>query len=324
MRRLTFLYIALICSLLVQGGISPAHADYQKAVAFYNQGNFEKAIDELRSDIDNNKDWEFGHRLLGLCYLNLKKDALAVTSLSRAVDLKSTAFSTYFGLGQAYFNMQKYSDCIATLNRGETFAANEKDPEANKAKLYRLRGSAYYRLNKFSEAVSNLTGALRVTQPDWTDFSMLGVSYFQLNRTEEAIEALEKSHSMRPNQPAIPELLGKAYLTKGTAALSNKQYAAAADFLKKAASYAPNNGYIYYNLAETYLFEKKYPDAENALNKASKLIPQNPDIYRRQGLVYEKLKKWDLALDAYNKAQSLDPSKSLKEDIARVKNNSKK
>jgi tetratricopeptide (TPR) repeat protein len=323
MRRFTVLPIALVFSIAALGMVLPVAADYQQAIADYNQGHYEKAIQELQPDLDRNPAWEFGHRLLGLCYLSLKNNALAASSLSRAAELKSEAFSTYFGLGQAYFNMQKYSDCIAALNQGEPFTAKEKDPEIQKAKLYRLRGSAYYRLTNYNEAVNDLTRALRVSRSDWSDFTMLGISYFNMDRTEEAIEALEKSHSMNPTQPAIMELLGKSFLKKGTAALSEKQFAVAAELLQKAEKYDPKNGYIYYNLAETYLFGKKYSDAEMALNQAATLMPQNADVYGRLGLVYEKMKKWDSALNAYKKAQGLQPSKSFKDAIARVNQNKK-
>ncbi|MEJ2245715.1 MAG: tetratricopeptide repeat protein [Acidobacteriota bacterium] len=324
MRRPTVLCMAILFSILVLKGIPPVQADYKQAVAFYNQRQYKEAIQELQPDLDKNPTWEFGYRLLGLCYLNLKNNSLAATSLKRAVDLKSEAFSTYIGLGQAYFNMQKYDSCIAALNQGEPFASKEKDPETQKAKLYRLRGSAYYRLNNFNEAVNDLTRTLRISQSNWSDFTMLGIAYFNLDRIDEAIEALEKSNTMKPGQTSTMELLGKAYLKKGIEALSRKQFAAAIQRLQKAAGYDPKNGYIHYNLAETYIFEKKYPDAEKALKQAAALMPDNPDVYGRLGLVYEKLKKLDSALDAYNKAERIEPSPSYKEAIKRVNQNKKR
>jgi tetratricopeptide (TPR) repeat protein len=315
-----FLITALLASLLVR----PAKADYKQAVAFYNQGKYDKAIQELKPDLDRNPDWEPGHRLLGLCYLNLKNNALAVSSLSRAAQLRSPAFSTYLGLGQAYFYMQKYDSCISALNQGEPLAAKEREPEKERAVLYKFRGSAYYRLEKFNEAVTDLTNALRVNQSDWGDFFMLGSAYFKLNRIDEAIPALERALSMKPGESTAVEVLGKAYLRKGTSALSAKQYAAALQALMKAKDYDPKNGYIYYNLAEVYLLEKKYPDAEKSLSQALDLLPKSSDVYARMGLVYEMQKKWDLALNAYKKAEEISPSKGIKDSIARVNENRKK
>ena len=301
--------------------VAPAMADYKQAVAFYNQGNFEKAIQEIKPDIEQNPDWEFGHRLLGLCYLSLDKNALAVSSFKRAAQLESTAFSTYYGLGQAYFNMEQFDNCISALNQAESFAAKEKQPEIQKARVYKLRGSAYYRSEKFSEAVNDLTNALRVSSSDWTDFSMLGASYFQLNRSDEAIQALEKALSMNPGQNTTTELLGKVHFKKGIDSIRSKQYAAAIDALLKAKEFDPQNGYIYYNLAEAFRAQKKYSDAEEALIQAADLMPKSPEVYQRMGLVYEMQKKWDPALDAYKKAEEISPSKSGKEAIERVENN---
>lgn len=301
----------------------PLMADYKQAVAFYNQKRFDKAIQELKIDLDRNPDWEFGHRLLGLCYLGLNNNALAVSALTRAVQLKSTAFSTYYGLGQAHFNMQKYDSCIAVLNQGEPFAAKEKDPAREKGRLYKLRGAAYYRTNKFGDAANDLTNALRVDQSDWTDFSMLGICYFNLNRLDEAIPTLERALSMKPGQAETLDVLGKAYLKRGTVALEAKQYAVSVQALMKAREYAPRNGYIHYNLGEAYLFQKKYPDAEKAYLQAADLMPKNLDVLYRLGFVYEKQKKWDLALNAYKRAGELHPSKEVTEAIARVNENKK-
>jgi tetratricopeptide (TPR) repeat protein len=298
-------------------------ADYKQAAIYYSQGKFDKAIQELKPDLDQNPNWEFGHRLVGLCYLGLNNNALASESLKRAIALKSTSFSTYFGLGEAYFNMQRYDDCITSLNQGEGFAAKEKDPEKEKAKLYNLRGAAYFRLGKFNDAVGDLTNVIRMNQSDWSDYYMLGASYLKLSRTDEAIQALEKSLAMKSGQSTVNDMLSKAYLKRGASFLAGKQYDAAVQSLVKAKDYDPKNGYVYYNLAEAYLFQKKYAEAEKALNQAEDLLPRNSDVYARMGLIYEKEKKWDLALAAYKKADEISPSKAFKEAITRVNENKK-
>jgi len=317
MRRSSFVFV-LLFAMVALCFLQPAMADYKQAVAYYNQGRFDKAIQELKPDLDQNPDWEPGHRLLGLCYLNLKNNALAVSSLARAVQLKSQTFSTYYGLGLAYFNMQKYDNCVTALNQGDDLAQDKE-----KARLAKLRGSAYFRMNRFNEAANDLVNALRTNQSDWSDYSMLGISYFNLGRTDEAIQTLEKALSMKPGQSTITDTLGKAYLKKGAAALSSKQYGPAAQALMKARDYDPKNGYVHYNLAEAYLFEKKYPDAEKALNQTIQLMPNSLEAHMRLGLVYEKQKKWDLALNAYQKADAISTSKATKEAITRVTENKK-
>ena len=152
---------------------------------------------------------------------------------------------------------------------------------------------------------------------------MLGIAYFKLDRLDEAIQSLEKSLSMKPGEQTTSEVLSKIFLKKGVSALSDKHYKAAVQALLKAKDHDPKNGYVYFNLAEAYLFEKKYPDAEAALIQAVDLMPENREIYERLGLIYEKQKKWERALDAYQKAEGISPSKATKESITRVKENMK-
>jgi len=292
----------------------PASGDYKQAVAYYKQGLYDKALQELKPDLELNPDWEFGHRLAGLCYLNLKNHALAIASLTRAVQQKSPAFVTYQGLGQAYYNIDRFDNCVQILNEGEQFAKGADE----RYTLRHLRGSAYYRLEKFQEAVADLTEAIRLRPTDWADYSQLGISCYYLNRNDEAAEALHKALALRPAHNTSVEYLGKAYFKKGVAALAAKSYDQAIEYFDKARNYTPNDGYIYYNIAEARLFQQNYSEAEKALTQALDRMPRSAEIYQRLGLVYEKQKKWDLSLNAYQKAYEINPLPTLQEAIKRV------
>ena len=316
-----WLFFPLISAVVA---VRPAQADYKQAVAYYSQGDYNRAIQELKPDLDKSPDWEFGHRLLGLCYLSIDNNALAVSSLSRAAELKSTAFATYFGLGQAYFNMKRYADAVSALNRAEPLAAKEENPEAEKTKVNMVRGTAYYRTNNYSAAINDLREATRSGSSDWTLLFMLGASYFNQNRTDEAIQILEKAVALKSSDASVRDILGKAYLKKGTQSLSEKRYQEAVQTLLRAKTYDSNNGYVDYNLAEAYLFEKRYAEAERELTAASAKLPDNAGVFARLGLVYERQNKHDQALAAYRKAYELDPSRELKETVDRVNGNIRK
>jgi len=291
-----------------------ASADYIKCVQYYKQGQFDKAIQECKPDLDKNPDWESGHRLVGLCYLNLKNYALAIVELSRAVQLKSPAFVTYRGLALAYFNTNRLDNCIQTLNQGEPLA---KDPN-DLYDLHHLRGSAYYRQQQYDRADDDLTAAIRIRPNDWSDYSQLGVSYYNLNRYDEAAQALQKALTLKPGEAITTDILGKTYFKMGVTALSGKQYSQALELLHKASTYTPGNGYVFYNVGEANLFLNNYADAEKAFSQAQTLLPGNADVFQRLGLVYERQKKWDQSLASYRKANELSPSPSMKEAIARV------
>jgi tetratricopeptide (TPR) repeat protein len=311
------LIIIAATAMLHAGTGRLARADYKQAFAYYQQQRYDKAIQELKPDLDQNPDWEFGHRLAGLSYLGLKNYALAVSSLSRAVQLKSTTASVYLGLGQAYFNMKRYDNAMQSLSQGEAFIKSADD----RYKLNFLRASAHYSLNQFSEAANDFSAALREkggASGDWILYSQLGISYFNLKKYDEAIQTLQKALALKPGQSATSEFLGKAYLKKGTAHLQAKQYDQAVDTLRKARDAGPKDGFVFYNLGEAYLFQKNYAEAERAYNQALELLPRSGEVFSRLGLVYEKQKKWDLSLSAYQKANELNSNQVLKDAIARV------
>ena len=323
MKRPFFIYLFFLF-LSVTIAVHPAFADYKQAVAYFEQGDYSRAIQELKPDIDKSPDWEFGHRLLGLCYLNLNNNALAVQELTRSAELNSTAFATYFGLGQAYFNMKRYNDAVSALNKAEPLAAKEKNPDSEKTKINIVRGTTYYLINNFSEAANDLREAIRADSSDWTLFFMLGASYFNMNRTDEAIQTLEKAIALKPGEASVGDILGRAYLRKGIQSLSEKRYQEAIQTLLKAKTYDPNNGYVSYNLGEAYLFEKRYAEAEKELTTAGAQLPNNAGVLTRLGLVYERQDKHDQALGAYRKAYEISPSQDLKETIDRVSGNIRK
>ncbi len=312
MRQITALatVLGLLCPFAV--------ADYKQAVAYYMQGRYDKAIQEIKPDLDANPDWEFGHRLAGLSYLRLRNNALAIASLTRAVQLKSKAFSTYLGLGQAYFNLQRYDSCIEALSQGEPLAASEKEPEKERYKLLQLRGYAYYHLQKFSEAVNDLQAAIRISGTDWADYSHLGIALYNLRRDDDAPPALLKALALKPGHSTTAEYIAKTYFRKGVGALSAKQYDQALDLFRKARDYNPKDGFIYYNMAEAYIFQKNFAEAEKSLNQALDIMPRSAEVMQRLGLVYEKQKKWDLSLSSYQKAYDINQSPGLKAAIDRV------
>lgn len=292
-----------------------ARADYIKAVQYYKQGQFDKALQELKPDLDKSPDWEPGHRLAGLCYLGLKNNALAIAEFSRAIQLKSKEFATYRGMALAYLNGDKLDNCIQALQQGETFAKEPDDLYA----LHHIRGAVYFRQQKYDQAIEDLTGAIRIKATEWGDYYELGVSYYNLNRYDEALQALLKVTSLKPNDSSTAGYLGKLYLKQGASALAAKQYSQALDLLAKAGTYTPTDGYVFYNTGEAYLFLNKYPEAEKAYTQALSLLSNNLDILQRLGLVYERQKKWSQALDAYQKAYDLTSLPGLKDDITRMK-----
>lgn len=310
MRRVT---LVLLLVFLTQGYLK---ADWKQAVAYYNQGKYEKAIEEIKPVVEANPTWETGHRILGLSYLNLKRYEQAESSLARAVQLKSTAFSVYLGLAEVYAKLEKFNKVPEVLTAGEPYA---KSPSSEQMySLRHLRGSAYFRQKRYSEAARDLAEAVKLKPNDFSDLYQLGASYYFAGRYNDAITILSKADAMKPGDTTLHSLLANSYQKQGAADLKSKQYAKAVSDLTKAAEYNQKDGAIYYNLGTAYIFLNKYDEAEKALMRARELLPNNPDILDRLGFIYEKRKQYAKALDTYQKAYQLKRDPQIKASIDRV------
>ncbi len=72
-----------------------------------------------------------------------------------------------------------------------------------------LRGQALMGQGKDGEALTELLQANRIYNSDTTVLNALGKCYFRLGRKAEALEALNASLSLDPNQEAVKKLIGE-------------------------------------------------------------------------------------------------------------------
>jgi tetratricopeptide (TPR) repeat protein len=317
-RRTCFLITVLVAAFFSMSTVGMA--DYKQAVIYYTRGQCDKVIQEVKPDLEADPKWELGHRLLGLCYKKTKKYDLAVAELTRAIELKSPAFSTYMGLGEIYWEQNKFDKTAEILGVGEKYLkpSDEEQVKDIRYRLYHLRGSAHYRQKKYADAVRDLTQALRLNSNDAADFSQLGISYYHLGKYEDAIAALGKATSIKAGDRTSTEFLARCYQKRGETSLKNKQYKQAVEDLNKALGFNSTDGSIHYNLGLAYLLMNNYDAAESALMKAAELLPNNADTFQQLGYIYEKKKQYNKALDAYKKAYGLKKDPQVKAGIERV------
>ncbi len=308
---ITILHFILV--LIVLGHLRIL-ADWKQAVAYYNQGKYDKSIQEIKPVVETNPTWETGHRILGLSYLNTKKYDLAESSLARAIQLKSTSWSVYFGLAEAYEKLEKFDKIPEVLGAGQKYAQTADE----KYDLRHLRGSIHFRQKRYTDAVRDLSEAVKLKPGDFTDLHQLAASYYYGGKFDEALPLLTKAAGMKPDDPSLKNLLANSYRELGVAELKNKQYAKAVDDLNKAIEFNPKDGSTHYNLGLAYQLSSKYENAEQAFHKAEELLPNNFDVYNWLGYIYEKGKKYPEALTSYKKAYEIKKDPKIKASIDRV------
>ncbi len=309
-----FRLLAVLTLVLSLAGLPlSAQDDYRTGFRYYQERNYAKAVAVFEPLVAKEPSYEFGHRILGACYLGLKQYDKAIASFREALRQKPS-FVSYTGLAQAYFNLGRYQEAIQTLDAAETLA---KMPE-ERNQIYRVRGAAAFNAGDMNRAVADLEKARQGQRPPLEDRLQLGIAYFQLGRIEQARAALESVVAIRSNHPQAQRYLSRLDFRQAVTAIEKGQYEAAKDLLRPFVERNPDDAEAWFNLGLAYLFGENLPAAEGAFERSLRLAPDNGDAHNRLGYIYEKTGQYRKSLGSYQKAFQLTRLPEIKESVERV------
>ncbi|MGH8191363.1 MAG: tetratricopeptide repeat protein [Rhodanobacteraceae bacterium] len=123
----------------------------------------------------------------------LQKQALS----SNALD-NNSYFQGLETLAQMYIADEDYSDALTTLDEWS------KESGAHSADIEALKGNAYYRLQKYPQAVAAIQKAKTLTdkpQPSWDQIEM--ASYFAMDKYDQAAKLAEAALAKDPNNATL-------------------------------------------------------------------------------------------------------------------------
>jgi superkiller protein 3 len=188
------------------------------------------------------------------------------------------------------------------------------DNSAVRAVVYSKLGFSLASLNRSVEAVSALENSVGMNSNNAEAFFLLGDLYSELKRVDESIAAYKRSLMLDPKQKEVHCNLGTVYAEKG-----NMEEAAAE--LRTAVELDPAYVYAWANLA--LVAEKLGADSEaiKAREKVVSLGISTSTNYFRLGILYAKNNQADQAIDSLGKAIELEPDKYrqiLREELRNV------
>lgn len=291
-----------------------AQGDFQKGISYYKQGQYQKAIDEFEQIVKENPDYEAGFRVLGDSYLKLKNFQKAAQAFDRALELKDNNFVSYYGAAIAEFNLTQYRKCAATLLRGERFAKTPRQ----QYQVYQLRGSAYYSMERFQQAVDDLEKAVSIQRGGAKETLQLGIAHYRLGNVAEAGRYLELAVSLNPNSTEAKRFLSRIQYVEALNAIQDTKYQQAIELLQEFVGKNPNDGEAWYNLGLAQLFAEDLEASERSLKQSAALSPDNWEVFDRLGYLYEIKKSFQQSLGNYRKALQLNQDPRISESIERV------
>ncbi len=273
-----------------------------------NEGDKAKAEQLLQPIIDSSKSkYAQALALQGMASLHYNDGDIkgAISTLQRALALGVMPNDTYFQLlymlAQFQLADEQYQPALDTVAKWRAEGRKET------ADSYALEGNAYYRLNKYPEAIAAITKAKSLTdkpQPTWDQILM--ASYAESGQDDKAAQL---ATSQLNSNPGDPNALNNAVAVL----MQAHKYPEAIQLLEKArAAGTLNKDTQYVNLAKLYLItgQESSDPTPNALKAQQVLedgigkgmIKPDAETYVLLGQAAEIGNNVDKAIGYYNKA----------------------
>jgi predicted Zn-dependent protease len=275
--------------------------DLNKAADLINDNKNDEAEPIVQKVIANERSSKyaqaFAHQLQAQINWEKDKNAEAIAEYRKAVELDALPndahFQVIYQIAQLQIQDEKYADALTTLDQWEKLTG------ANTADELALKANAYYRTDKFQEAIDTMKKAVSMTDKpndSWTQILM--ASYFELNKFDEAAQVVQQQMQKNPNDKKLLNQLATIYIQ------ADKPQQAL-DLMAKAKS----QGLIttsedYMQLAKLYAAADKYKDASATIKEGldKGVLKPSFDVYKLQGDVCTQGEDDACAIDAYTKA----------------------
>ena len=278
--------------------------DLNKALDLVNSNKYDEAEPLIKKVLDDGKSSKYARALAleaeGQIASGKQDDAAAVKYFRDAYALdalpNNQQFQVLYNVAILQIQAEQYEPALQTLD--EWF----KVTGAQKAEAYALQGNAYYRLDKFQQAVDSIKKALSMSdKPSDSWYQILMASYTQLDQYDEAAKILEQQLAKNPTDAKLTTQLASVYV-KG------KQDQKAVDLLAAAKQKGVLTGENDYKLmAQLYDQLDKPKEAAAVLNEgfSKGAIKPSYEMYKLLGDSYALAQDDPHAIEAYGKASPL-------------------
>ena len=266
----------------------------EEGKTYYNNGEYDKAIEIFKKAVELNPDDYSNWNWLGSSYNQNGEYQEAINSLLKAIELNPNDAYNYYWLGFSYYGNGEYERAIdSSLKAVELNSDNEYN--------WFLLGCSYYQNGEYEEAVNSLLKAVEINPNDYLNWYWLGLSYYNNMQYQEAINSLLKAVELNSNDAGNYYWLGRSYN-------DNEQYEKAIDSLLKATQLNSDDPENWYRLCISYHINRQYQDAINSGLKATQLNPDYAGNWAWLGSSYGMNGQYQEAKIAVSKALEIDPN----------------
>lgn len=270
---------------------------YSLGVAYFNAGQYKKAVPPLERAFAGNKADDTLRRMLALSWLNTEAYDKAAELLAADVALGADP-SLQYAYGLALVRSNRAAEAETTFAR---LLAEHGDT----AELNVVLGQAHAQQGDYDAAVTSFTRALAL-KPDVAEANAaLGVIYLQRGQLTEAASALRAELKARPGDFKARHALATVLDLDGQQEEALVQVRAV---LKANPEFADAR----YLLGKIQLARGSPQEAVETLEAATRLAPDEPNIRYQLGQAYQKLGRTDDARQQFELFKRLKAKRSAR------------
>ncbi len=278
------------------------------AKVYIQQGDWDKAIEQLELAVQTYPDDPEAHYLLGRGYGEKGKFKEMNAEFDKSLKI-SPKFEQQIRITREKYWVDNFNRGVNFIKAGQTEKALEAFKTAilldpSKPEAYKNLAYAYIRMNNADEAIAAYQNLLKVAPDDEEAMVSLGNLYYNKKEYQKAIDILQKVVEMDPDNVDAIANIALAYDFMG-------QREKALNFYKEAIAKHPEDKDLRFNYGRLFFLSEEYDKAIEQFQKVLELSPDDLEAYLNIANAYlimaenkmKVLRELDVNQKEYSEAQ---------------------
>ena len=197
------------------------------------------------------------------------------------------------------FNQAKKLHLAGNINEAKNLYSKLVEEDKNNFLFQNLLGTTFLQLKKYNEAIKHLDISIKLNPNFAESYANRGIALAEQHQYQEAITSYDKAINFKNNYY-------NAYLNKGIALKNIEKYEEAIKYFVLCIKINPADSKIYNNLGNLFIKQKKFKHALKAYDKAISLQDRFAEAYGNRGETNQQLGNFNQAIENYEKAITLN------------------
>lgn len=269
------------------------NADFKRALACYEQGNYSCAIENYTKSIEGSPAYAAAYVGRGWSYLKQGNYSKAIEDCDKGVNLQADFAEALTCRGTAYSLVQNYQAAFPDCNKAIELKPDYAEP-------YICRGVAYSLQRQYEQAIKDCDRGIELKPDAPSAYLTRGKILAESGNNGQAVRDFSKAIELDPNYVDAYEERGSLYALIGNFAQSLKD-------LDEAIRLNPKDGGAYTKRGDANVLRGNHKEAIQDYTKAIQAQPDYVDAYFKRGDTLRSDGKNNEAITDYDSAMTLRP-----------------